>query len=233
MDNENIYIFNLYASTWNKYNFSINNYVPNSLVDKFHKMLKPSFHLLLPTIGRRTIFRMLNSLKYQLDSCDSLTIIYDGIQYTTNLNEVKIYTKDFKCKINIIVNNENLGYYGHAIRNKYNKFQEDFVFHIDDDDHLVPNIMTHIRNTCVCKNTIYLYKCIWGNQQQMWNKPEIKLSNISTQCGIIPSQFNDKAIWELIIGGDFEFYNQLCNKYNHIFVDKIHYIMRDCNYNIK
>ena len=207
----------------------LNNYLEN--------IVNPSINLVLATIGRNSIFRMLESLKFELEINDTLTIIYDGINYTDNINLVKEYLfrnkNIFNCKINLIVNNENLGYFGHAIRNKYNDFNEDFIIHIDDDDYLPDNIIKNIKKTCINKNTIYMYQCIWWdghNIIKMWNDPILKLGNIGTPCGIIPNNINKAGYWELYRGGDYNFYKNICNKYKTIFIDKVHYIIRDCLY---
>ena len=236
-ENNNIYIYNLFASMWIKNNMSINNYEPNSLIYKFNKSLKITLHFILATIGRKSIFRMLESLKYQLDENDSITIIFDGKNNLNNYEIIKKYIYNsntkFICNINIIINEENLGYYGHAIRNKYNDFIEDFIIHIDDDDYISGNVIEHIKNNCLNKNTIYLYKCIWqeGNKiTEMWNEPILKLGNIGTPCGIIPNHINKKGYWGLYVGGDFDFYKSICDKYNIIFINEIHYIIRNCYY---
>ena len=92
-----------------------------------------SFHILIATIGKDGIFRILKSLKAQLNKNDYLTIVFDGPNWP-NVKEVIEYTKDFKCKVSIIVEEINLGHWGHAIRNKHKNLKGDYVFHVDDDD---------------------------------------------------------------------------------------------------
>ena len=87
-----------------------------------------SFHVLLATIGKQSIFNILSMLKIQLSNIDYLTIVFDGINKSKNIEEVKEFTKTFLCKVNIIIEENNLGYWGHAIRNKHNNLEGDFYY---------------------------------------------------------------------------------------------------------
>jgi hypothetical protein len=182
-----------------------------------------SFHLLLPTIGKATIFKMLFSLKNQLLETDYLTIVYDGSKNTSTLDDVKKATEQFKCKVNIIVENDNLGFWGHAIRNKHNNLEGDFIFHIDDDDILLDNAMNTIRKICKDTRMIYIFKIILENNKIVWRKKSIIHAEISTQSGIIPMNINKTGFWELKYGGDFDFYKNLSKKNHVLFIDKLIY----------
>lgn len=186
---------------------------------------KYSFHLLLPTIGKSSIFRILEKLKLQLEPIDYLTIIYDGEKNATNIEDVKNYTKDFLCKVNVIVQKDNLGYWGHSIRNKYVELDGDFVFHIDDDDIIMDNTMPLIRKICIDKNFIYIFRMILENGDIIWKSKNIIKNEISTQSGIIPIHINKESYWQLKYGGDYDYYNQLYKKYksHFLFIDNIIY----------
>ena len=93
-----------------------------------------SFHVLLATIGKKSIYNILSMLKDQLNKIDYLTIVFDGKNNSEMAKDILKYVIDFKCKVNIIIEDENLGYWGHGIRNKYKDLEGDFCFHIDDDD---------------------------------------------------------------------------------------------------
>ena len=114
-----------------------------------------SFHLLLTTMGKESIFDILVLLKRQLEEQDYLTIVFDGPDLP-NVEEVKIFTKHFKCQVNVIVEEVNLGYWGHVIRNKHKQLIGDFVWHIDDDDLIPDDCMKIIREHCVDKSKMYI-----------------------------------------------------------------------------
>ena len=182
-----------------------------------------SFHILLATIGKKSIFNMLSILKNQLNEIDYLTIVFDGINKSNNIELVRRYVSNFKCSVNIIVEENNLGYWGHGIRNKHNILEGDFVYHIDDDDILFENSFDIIRKHCNDINMIYIFKIILENGKIIWTIPEIKLNFISTQSGVIPTNINKEGYWELKYGGDYNFYKSITDKYPVLYIDKIIY----------
>jgi hypothetical protein len=79
-----------------------------------------SIHVLMATIGKDSIFHILSQLKNQLKNNDFLTIVFDGEKKSKNIEKVKDFTSTFECKVNIIIEEKNLGFWGHGIRNKHN-----------------------------------------------------------------------------------------------------------------
>jgi hypothetical protein len=192
-----------------------------------------SYHVLLATIGKITIFNILIMLKKQLSNNDFLTIVFDGIEKSSNIDLVKKFCNDFLCKVNIIVEDKNLGYWGHGIRNKHNNLEGDFIYHIDDDDILYEDTFDIIRKHCIDTNIIYLFKITLENNTIVWKNKILKESEISTQSGVIPMNINKDGFWTLRYGGDFDFYNNLSKKYNVIFIDKLIYKKIGTKKNIK
>lgn len=184
---------------------------------------KYSFHVLLATIGKISILNMLELLKKQLTNIDFLTIVFDGKDKSKNIEVIQHFCNDFLCNVNIIVEDNNLGYWGHGIRNKHKDLKGDFIFHIDDDDIIFDNTFDIIRKHCNDINRIYIFKIILENNKIIWRKPEIELNYISTQSGIIPIEMNKNSYFELKYGGDYNFYKTLSEKYDMIFIDKIIY----------
>ena len=181
-----------------------------------------SIHVLLATIGKNSIFNILKNLKNELKENDNLTIVFDASKQ--NYNEVINYCKNIKSKINIIYEENNLGFWGHGIRNKHNKLDGDFIYHIDDDDEIIEGSFEKIRKILKDKDTLYIFKIITEINQVVWITPEIKLNQISTQSGFIPASINFKSFWEYKYGGDFNFYKNLekyCPKI--LFIDLIIY----------
>jgi len=182
-----------------------------------------SIHVLLATIGKISIFNILSQLKKQLLDRDFLTIVFDGINNSIISESVKKFCETFKCTVNIIIEYKNLGYWGHGIRNKYNDLHGDFIYHIDDDDNIYNNTFDIIRYHCKDTETIYIFKIMLENNNIVWKEKNIKHAKISTQSGVIPSHINKNGYFGLFYGGDYEFYNNLSQKYNVIFIDKLIY----------
>jgi len=185
-----------------------------------------SFHVLIATMGRESIFDILKSFKKQLNENDYLTIVFDGPNLP-NVDEVKNFTKQMLCNTNVIVEEKNLGYWGHAIRNKHNNLKGDFVFHVDDDDNITSDCMNELRNNCKDKNTIYIFKMKMSNDNIIWVTKEINIKEIGTPMGIIPTNINSTSTFTHNYGGDYEFYKKLENDGNNIeYVDKVIYLVK-------
>lgn len=181
-----------------------------------------SFHFLLATVGRKSIFRMLNSLGPQLESQDFLTIVFDAKDVDNILEFVISKTKQFACKVKIVFEKKNLGFWGHGIRNKYAQSLEgDFIFHCDDDNRYLPNSISILRKICQDTNKLYFFKIKLGNSY-IWKEPKIYRMNIDTGSGVIPNAYNKLGHWGYFYGADTTFYLDLCKKIendNIIFVD--------------
>lgn len=181
-----------------------------------------SFHVLLATIGKYSIFNILIELKKQLQTQDYLTIVFDGPDLP-NVEEVKIFTKHFKCNVNIIIEPENLGFWGHAIRNKHKNLVGDFIWHIDDDDTIPRDSMEIIRNHCKDTSKMYIFQ-MDNKGDILWKTHSITFCQISTQMGIIPTKINDVSRFEYYYGGDYNFYKGIEDQGFPIeYIDKVIY----------
>jgi hypothetical protein len=162
-----------------------------------------SFNVLIATIGRPTLQRMLNSLYPQLDAIDCLTIVFDG-HATPPVFDVS----NFKCKVNQYCEPVPLGFFGHGIRNKYASILEkrDFVMHADDDDIYLEDSFYNLRKMIGCNNTLYITAMIYNNALIIPRSKYIYVGNIGTPNGIIPYKLNLIGKWNHYYGGDGEFY---------------------------
>jgi len=170
----------------------------------------PTFNILVATIGRDTLEKLIESLVDQLTENDCLTIVFDN----NTIREVNNVEK-LKCKI-IIINEENkLGYWGHGIRNKYASLldKKDFILHADDDDFYLPNSFGKLRKECLNTNVLYITKIIKNNKFIIpSNRADIIIGNIGTPCGVIPYQYNIQGNWGYFYGGDGKYYVDLIKK---------------------
>ena len=116
-----------------------------------------SFNVLIATVGRPILQRMLDSLYDELNEIDCLTIVYDGHKTIPSFDLSK-----FKCKIIQYYEPIPLGHWGHGIRNKYASLLEkrDFVMHADDDDSYIKNSFNNLRNLIKSNDILYVTKMI-------------------------------------------------------------------------
>jgi hypothetical protein len=177
----------------------------------------PSFHILIATIGRPSLQRMLNSLLPQLKGCDHITIVFDGCPS-------KAYDiSGAVCQIHWKEQHPALGAHGHGIRNAYGSQLErcDFVLHADDDDVYTEGAFDRLRALCRNPSCLYIAKFKRPNGELI---PPftgiIKENYIGTPCGIIPFDLNSLGAkenrWLLRRGGDGKFYEAIAKRAKRI-----------------
>lgn len=181
----------------------------------------PSINVLLTTIGRAELKTlMLPSLVNQLNENDYLTVVSD-----TNHDFVSecINSFNFKCEINHIRNEMQLGYWGHPSRTKYqNSILGDFIMNADDDDRYVDGAFDVIRENLIDKETVYLFKVEWYGNFSWRTKGLIEIGFIGTPCGVIPNT-KDLPDWQNTDDGDGVFYQKLCSNKKYEFIDFVIY----------
>ena len=177
----------------------------------------PSFNILLATIGRPSLQRMLYSLSAQLDPIDCVTIVFDN---TKELPKTFDFSA-FRCKVNIHCEPVKLGYWGHGIRNKYANLLEkrDYIMHGDDDDIYPSDCFKLLRNDCTNPDTLYVGKMMHGNGGRSLENNKLIIGDSGTTSGIIPYELNKTGRWGYIYGGDGMFNKQIEQK-----AKAIHYV---------
>jgi len=183
-----------------------------------------TFQLLIATIGRPTLVNQLESLVNQLQECDCLTVVFDGLE----IQDLPIFKK-FTCELVLYSELKALGYWGHGIRNKYASLlqKRDFVLHGDDDDIYAPNSIESIRNKCLDTDILYIARMKDPKLGFLPKEHVIRFCNIGTPCGIIPFAINQKAIWVTRHGGDADFYQAVQTFAKQVvFLDDVIYIVR-------
>jgi hypothetical protein len=173
---------------------------------------RPSLHILIATMGRPQIFGMLASLS-DLEAVDFVTIVFDGFNDEEFILAVREYAdRILLCKVNTFVEYPNaLGFHGHGVRNRYKQLEGDFVMHVDDDDIVLPGSIEKIKTTCLNTNTVYVFRMRnKARSAGTWHRHNsLRLGNIGTPCGVIPTWINAKGRWGLTHGGDFMFYTSV------------------------
>ena len=185
----------------------------------------PSFHILIATIGRPTLQRMLNSVLPQLTKDDHLTIVFDGHSSIPAFD-----LSSAVCNVHQYVESIPLGFWGHGIRNKYASIIEktDFVMHADDDDSYSLDTFEYLRSKCMDTSTLYVAKMRGSCGYRVFPDIDfIQVHHIGTPCGIIPFDLNKTGHWKHDWGGDGLFYEGIAkNVSNVVFLDKIIYFVR-------
>lgn len=188
-----------------------------------------SLHFLLATIGRPTLKNMVDSIIPQLQKQDYLTIVFDGPDKIGPFNPT-LYQEELKTRtqatVQVIVEPTNLGAWGHAIRTKHRQLPGNYVLHCDDDDIYVKGSIALLRSVCTDPDALYVFQMLL-NKRPIPSSRNIRLGNIGTPNGAIPTKYNSQATWPLIGGGDASFYTDIAKMVKRvIYVNHVIYIVR-------
>jgi hypothetical protein len=186
----------------------------------FHQV--PSLNILLTTIGRPELRRMLDSLISQLEKNDYLTIVSDS-GHTEVDNILKLF--NFKCTVSHIINPTPLGHWGHGSRNKYqNNLSGDYILNADDDDRYVEGALDKIRQYITGRpRKLYIFRHKSGEGYAWTEAGKVVTGNVGTSCGVIPNSKNLPPEWGYFYGGDGNFYEKLSRLMEYEFVDEVIY----------
>ena len=174
----------------------------------------PTFHILIATCGRNSLKRMLDSLKNELNERDAISIIFDGADALNKSSFNNNWISTHKCKINIIEQVPNLGFWGHGIRNIYQGILDPrttFIMNADDDDEYIPGSFNKLRSICIDPNILYISKFLVKHNNILIPRQNEKIvqNDIGTPCGIIPFDIANTSSWAPRYGGDFNYYDNL------------------------
>ena len=161
---------------------------------------------------------------------DAITIVFDGKDARSKSTYVDDWIIGHKSKITVIDQIPNLGHWGHGIRNKYQSIltpQTTFIMHADDDDLYIPGSFSELRKLCINDDILYIAKMYNTKFNTIIpsQSNSIRLGDIGTPCGIIPSKLAHKGVWGYFYGGDHGYYESLINntKIKYEFLNEIIY----------
>lgn len=182
-----------------------------------------SVHVVIATTGNNNrIFGMIASLQ-DLTSLDFLTILFDGTDRSVLLRDILAYAELLlDCTVLHRIEPKALGYWGHAIRNTIGDLPGHFVWHVDDDDVVLPGALEYIKDHCEDANSLYLFRMRNANMTAaVWKEKDVlSYGGIGTPNGLIPTFLNKMGMWGLHYGGDFDFYASIVPfARNVVFVD--------------
>lgn len=196
-----------------------------------NKKISPSFHILISSIGRPTLKRLLKSLKNELTKNDAITIIFDGEEAHPKSGLTQEWIKGHKADIFIIEQIPNIGKgkWGHPVLNKYQgKLMKEttFILNADDDDMYIKGSFDKLRKICTNAETLYIGKMCYADKPLIIPQQNeiIKKNDIGKPNGIIPFHSITKASWGYTYTGDFDYYNSIQHKIKDVvFIDTIFY----------
>lgn len=172
-----------------------------------------SFHIVIPTIGRREVMRMVNSVVPQLEPRDHLTVVYDGRDEDDTLPAMRDRMERANATVRLLMKRTpktRKNKYGEAVRQACKKLAGDFVVFADDDDFFVPDALNTYRAVCNDTSQLYIFQMMrLFDGIKVWSTPNVTWSNIGSPMGVIPSWLNDLGYWPDKHSGDFDFYKSL------------------------
>jgi hypothetical protein len=202
--------------------------------ENFQESATPSFHVLIATAGRLSLQNLLDTLKDELTERDAITIVFDGPDAFTKSTYQNSWIKDHKSRVSVIVQDDNTGFWGHPIRQKYVSLlspKTTYIMHADDDDQYIPGSFNTLRQVCVDPETLYISKMNYSKSPGRIvpkQNSQIIASDIGTPNGIIPFDLSPKGEWGMRDGGDFDYYNTVQQHAKHIvFLDTVIYTVNE------
>ncbi len=186
----------------------------------------PAFNVLVATIGRPTLRRLLDSLCPQLMEWDHLTVASDDEH---DFVAATLADSRFACRVQHRRNPARMGSWGHPSRTLHqNNLAGDFVMHADDDNSYMEGSFDAIRRVISQTgdwNRLYLFRVDVQPGLIVWGNRTVAIGNVDTACGVIPNRppFPE---WPNFVGGDGAFYIELAKRLPVEFVDHVIYRMR-------
>lgn len=170
-----------------------------------------SITVVVATTGRRTLQATLNSFGPDLHSGDVVHVCMDGRSDLVRRLVEEMSERYFGSWF--FHEGDNLGYWGHAIRNYILPIvQTDLVWHLDDDDCAAPGALAAIRTSSGVWN---IFRMEFGPGHPAhgivcWRYERLVKGDIGTPMIIAPPS---KARFDLEYGGDFGYVMDLVDEF--------------------
>jgi glycosyltransferase involved in cell wall biosynthesis len=163
--------------------------------------MAPTLTLIIPTIGRPLLERLLDQASVQIGAADEILVIGDGFQpagaaMVEKRKDPRIHYHEFgpsKC-------------WGHPQRNYAMLLASgSHIMFLDDDDETIPGAFDIIRKAVQeCPEKLLIFR-IHHREFIIWTEPEIRLMNVSTQCFVVPNAPERFGTWGARYAGDLDF----------------------------
>ncbi len=160
-----------------------------------------SLSIIVPTCGRPSLKRTLDSCLVQMTPDDRIIVVGDGPQpaseeLCTSVDERIIYLDGPLTKC-----------YGHKQRQVgLPVAAEDYVVFMDDDDVFTPGALQVIRDAAGrWPGRPMLFQFIDKNGAVIWQRPELRQGNVGTPCIVLPNKPELFGTWGDRYEGDYDF----------------------------
>lgn len=160
--------------------------------------------IIIPTIGRRSLKRTLESISTQIWKQDEVIVVGDGMQdgarkMTTSFGGCFRYLETKQTRA-----------WGDAQRSYgMDVAKGTYLAFMDDDDIYLPGALETMHSAIKQNKAFFLFKIECGNGV-IWNRPEISINNVSTQMILIKNikslpRWSSNPDFPYGSGGDFQF----------------------------
>jgi hypothetical protein len=185
-----------------------------------------SICFLIASIGKPTLTNTLRSLYGQFAHGNDHILVYFDAMCVAGWDYFQSERELYGDDLEMIMLPENLGCWGHGIRNKYLREipqKYTYIHNMDDDDHYNEGVLFQVRADIVNNpDKLLLYKFRNHNGIVVWQHPQIAHGNIGTPSAILPNKPELFGTFGMGYGGDADFYHQTAEKFgmeNIVFKD--------------
>lgn len=168
-------------------------------------MNEPTFSIIVPTIGRKTLQETLDSITPQRAADDEVIVVFDGKES----EEVNRLAESHSC---LLANTGKRSYdAGSTPRNfGIDKARGDWLLFMDDDDIFTENALTIIRKVIVIPQqpTPHIFRMRCQNGIILWREPRLEYANVGTPMFVVPRLNGNETRWrsgDSGSGNDFAF----------------------------
>ncbi len=114
-----------------------------------NKIKKESLGILIASTNRESLMDLIKCIKKDISEDDRVLIVFDGV----SPDDAILKECELDSRIEIKIEPNKLGFYGHPIREKYQSyFETDYIHNMDDDDMYVPGWRWHLDKLINIKN---------------------------------------------------------------------------------
>lgn len=160
-----------------------------------------SLHVVVPTIGRKSIFRLLDSIAPQLQPQDLVTISFDGQDTSDVFDEVVARLQGMVGSNVALMEGTPAKDSGNSGRDKYRSRGGDFVLFADDDNYYTAEAFNTIRS--IVRHDLeafYIFRTNLTSDGKIvpnpWESATIELGKIDTGCGVTPVRYMPVSDWK-------------------------------------
>lgn len=164
----------------------------------------PSLTILLTTVGRPTLRATLASLRGQAwRPGDEVLLAHDGPAAPGTL---ALWEASGLPGRAVVLGGGPHGDWGHTPRNLLmEEARGEYVLHMDDDDAYAPGAIAAVRAALAAsRGDLFLFRMRYGDGRVLWDGPELRLGNVSTQLFAHPAAA-PLGTWGPFYGGDYQF----------------------------